>query len=879
MPFKSKAQQRFMFSAESRGELPKGTARRWAHHTKDIKKLPEHVKKSYDLLLNGLHRDDLVERLAQLSVLPAKEAGWHDAMANALLLLGNASSGMIPQHLQEEDGPANLQARPQAVHRAPAGGGSPPPATTPAPTAPAAATRGRAPAKRGLPRLFKVAWQEPHLPPQQKPLTPAAGNVNPAAGIQPRPPQPLVHPDQFKQQALQGTPPQPLQPQALSPQPPRQLKVAANPPAPQPAPPPPGTFKPSPLLSTITTPNSPQALWTGPTHARMVPQAPGPSQSQDVATGQQLQNATTLQAKTGGFIDGLLKRAWPQPPVMQGPGVQPQWGGAPLGMQQHPQLQQMMQQQQMLQQLQQPQQAQMGQYEQQQLALQQRVAQLEAGIKSTPTMAPYYRQALQNANAQLARVNAAQQATEKFHAQREQRLNAQRQALQGVAGNPFAQQDPAQAKGNGPAQGQQAAEQKAVPAGAATAKPEMTPEVAGETKGPGMQPHVWDQNKSLEQNWKDQDAAQAGMPAKKPSHSVGTPEAVGKGGEGEDASEAKTLSTQQPEVPLASTPQSDGKDVNTPGGELGPRANRETVLGPMREPEDMFTRSSGGDGASQSKGPGWTYRGAVGGGSLQEAEERNAPEMFDEMGSSEAKPTANNPFAAGKAGNPAPAQWTPEQVKEAPRPVPEQVKEAPRPVPEQVKEAPRPVAEPVKEAPQPTFPTVTGGTGTPPSARPRPAQIAGVPGQLSADPPQPNWFGAGNVTPGLTTQPFNHAQMRALSGQGANRVGWQPAQPQRPYNPFGQQRQPTPLQAPQQAQPQQVQAQPAQPQRNVNPFGQQQTPTQPAAPVQATAQAPATPAPQQPKPAPTGNMGAGVSKGPGPSPTPGLGAQLPGSRK
>jgi len=45
MPFKSKAQQRFMFAAESRGELPKGTAERWAHHTKSIKSLPEHVKK------------------------------------------------------------------------------------------------------------------------------------------------------------------------------------------------------------------------------------------------------------------------------------------------------------------------------------------------------------------------------------------------------------------------------------------------------------------------------------------------------------------------------------------------------------------------------------------------------------------------------------------------------------------------------------------------------------------------------------------------------------------------------------------------------------------------------------------------------------------
>lgn len=43
MPFKSRAQQKFMFAAESRGELPKGTAERWAHHTNNIKALPEHV--------------------------------------------------------------------------------------------------------------------------------------------------------------------------------------------------------------------------------------------------------------------------------------------------------------------------------------------------------------------------------------------------------------------------------------------------------------------------------------------------------------------------------------------------------------------------------------------------------------------------------------------------------------------------------------------------------------------------------------------------------------------------------------------------------------------------------------------------------------------
>lgn len=46
MPFKSKAQRRFMYAAESRGEIPKGTAARWEKHTKN-KSLPEHVKTAF----------------------------------------------------------------------------------------------------------------------------------------------------------------------------------------------------------------------------------------------------------------------------------------------------------------------------------------------------------------------------------------------------------------------------------------------------------------------------------------------------------------------------------------------------------------------------------------------------------------------------------------------------------------------------------------------------------------------------------------------------------------------------------------------------------------------------------------------------------------
>lgn len=40
MPFESKAQMRKFFAMEKRGEIPKGTAKKWTHETPSIKKLP-----------------------------------------------------------------------------------------------------------------------------------------------------------------------------------------------------------------------------------------------------------------------------------------------------------------------------------------------------------------------------------------------------------------------------------------------------------------------------------------------------------------------------------------------------------------------------------------------------------------------------------------------------------------------------------------------------------------------------------------------------------------------------------------------------------------------------------------------------------------------
>jgi len=46
-PFRSKAQARLFFAKERRGELPRGTARRWMHETKNFAQLPERLGSYY----------------------------------------------------------------------------------------------------------------------------------------------------------------------------------------------------------------------------------------------------------------------------------------------------------------------------------------------------------------------------------------------------------------------------------------------------------------------------------------------------------------------------------------------------------------------------------------------------------------------------------------------------------------------------------------------------------------------------------------------------------------------------------------------------------------------------------------------------------------
>lgn len=56
MPFASKAQQRFMFAAEARGEVDEGTARRWARETPDLRVLPEYAPRKDELRLRKLRK-------------------------------------------------------------------------------------------------------------------------------------------------------------------------------------------------------------------------------------------------------------------------------------------------------------------------------------------------------------------------------------------------------------------------------------------------------------------------------------------------------------------------------------------------------------------------------------------------------------------------------------------------------------------------------------------------------------------------------------------------------------------------------------------------------------------------------------------------------
>jgi hypothetical protein len=108
VPFKSKAQQRFMFAAEADGRVPSGTAKRWAKHTPDMKGLPARVgekdeddedKKAFVLgfltrcVADGCVTPAQIETKAAVALASVKVAGWGDVAGMA------AGAPLIPAAL------------------------------------------------------------------------------------------------------------------------------------------------------------------------------------------------------------------------------------------------------------------------------------------------------------------------------------------------------------------------------------------------------------------------------------------------------------------------------------------------------------------------------------------------------------------------------------------------------------------------------------------------------------------------------------------------------------------------------------------------------------------------------------------------------------
>lgn len=89
MPFKSKAQQRFMFAKH-----PK-MAKRWAHETEDMKSLPEHVKKAavaFQDELEKIAKVVVVDRPTKLPLLPGDLTAYRKREAAAGGSPGDGSS-------------------------------------------------------------------------------------------------------------------------------------------------------------------------------------------------------------------------------------------------------------------------------------------------------------------------------------------------------------------------------------------------------------------------------------------------------------------------------------------------------------------------------------------------------------------------------------------------------------------------------------------------------------------------------------------------------------------------------------------------------------------------------------------------------------------
>ncbi len=76
MPVKSKAQLRWLYAAEDKGKVPKGTVKRWLKHTKtEYDKRKERVMNKKSYRYGKLNKQAAADQLLQLLLSTLPEAG------------------------------------------------------------------------------------------------------------------------------------------------------------------------------------------------------------------------------------------------------------------------------------------------------------------------------------------------------------------------------------------------------------------------------------------------------------------------------------------------------------------------------------------------------------------------------------------------------------------------------------------------------------------------------------------------------------------------------------------------------------------------------------------------------------------------------------
>lgn len=98
MPYKSKKQMRKFFALEAKGELPKGKAREWAHHTESIKDLPEKAAMNAERI--DAFKVGMLKSMADNGVMPSSLFERLQKQADGMLDIGKSAisglAGAVP---------------------------------------------------------------------------------------------------------------------------------------------------------------------------------------------------------------------------------------------------------------------------------------------------------------------------------------------------------------------------------------------------------------------------------------------------------------------------------------------------------------------------------------------------------------------------------------------------------------------------------------------------------------------------------------------------------------------------------------------------------------------------------------------------------------